>query len=68
MIYSYTEQFAKYLPLTGGTLTGNIAAKGGTTVHYAAANAGSAGFLKIAQFKITGSYQNKYCFYSSAWN
>ena len=53
-----TEQFAKYLPLTGGTLTGNIAAKGGTTVHYAAASAGSAGFLKIAQFKITGSYQN----------
>ena len=37
-----TEQFAKYLPLTGGTLTGNIAAKGGTTVHYAAASDGSA--------------------------
>lgn len=53
-----TEQFTKYLPLTGGTMTGNITAKGGTTVHHAAANAGSAGFLKIAQFKVTGTYQN----------
>jgi len=53
-----TDEFGKYLPLTGGALTGALKLNAGSIVHYSAAGAGSTGYIKIAKFKISSQYQN----------
>lgn len=49
-----------YLPLSGGTLTGTLAIKGGhgLSSHLANGTAGANGYVKIAQIKISRTYQN----------
>lgn len=51
-------QFGKYLPLTGGTLTGRLMEKLGSIVHYASAGSGTAGYIKFGTIKITTTYKN----------
>lgn len=48
-----------YLPLSGGTVTGNTKLQLGYTVHKANSGSGSSGYLKIATFTVTSSYINQ---------
>ena len=47
-----------YLPLSGGTITGNLKLQKGSHVHVANGTAGTTGYVRVATIKITGSYQN----------
>lgn len=46
------------LPLTGGTVTGVITEQQGSLVHSANAGQGSTGYIHIATFQISDTYQN----------
>ena len=52
------EEFGKYLPLIGGTITGNLWLKKGFNVSYHTAGSGQAGYIKIANIKIGSTYAN----------
>ena len=47
-----------YLPLSGGTITGNLKLQKGSHVHVANGTEGTTGYVRVATIKITGSYQN----------
>ena len=48
----------QYLPLTGGTVSGQVTLQQGTTVHSANGTSGTSGYIKLISVKITTSYQN----------
>lgn len=58
-IATTTNHTHSYLPLSGGTLTGNVITQGGSYVHHGTGTAGSAGYVQMAQLKITSNYQNE---------
>ena len=48
----------QYLPLSGGTVTGQVTFQQGTTVHSGNGTSGTTGYVKLIQAKITTTYQN----------
>ena len=48
----------QYLPLTGGTVSGQVTLQQGTTVHSANGTSGTNGYIKLISVKITTSHQN----------
>ena len=54
-----TSHNHNYLPLTGGTINGNLTLNQGFKVHNAAGTHGTGGYVKVAEIKITSNYQNQ---------
>lgn len=52
------EHSHNYLPLTGGTVTGNIYLNQGINCFSSSGLSGSGGYILMAQIKISGNYQN----------
>ena len=48
-----------YLPLTGGTVTGETIFTQGTRIHAGEGTAGTEGYVNIAQIKISSNYMNQ---------
>lgn len=53
-----TNHTHSYLPLSGGTVSGNTAFTKAVYAHCASGTSGTAGYVKAAQIKITANYQN----------
>lgn len=59
----YTEsemnnKLGSYLPLAGGTVSGNTILKKGFTVHSCAGTAGQSGYVGFCRIKISATYRN----------
>ena len=54
-----TSHTHSYLPLSGGTVTGETVFSQGTRIHSAEGTAGSTGYVNIAQISVTGTYANQ---------
>jgi len=57
-ITELTDRIKGYLPLAGGTVDGNTIFKKVVYTHHAVGTSATAGYVKIAQIKITNNYQN----------
>lgn len=54
-----SHSHSNYLPLTGGTATGQTYFKQGTLIHKANNAGGTAGYLHVAEIKITSGHMNQ---------
>ena len=56
--YAPKSHTHSYLPLSGGTVTGNVILKKGSYVHSASGTSGTAGYVDIATIKISAQHVN----------
>ena len=56
--YAPKSHTHSYLPLSGGTVTGNVILKKGSYVHSAMGTSGTAGYVDIATIKISAQHVN----------
>ena len=56
--YALKSHTHNYLPLSGGTVTGNVILQKGSYVHRATGTDGATGYINIATIKIRRTYQN----------
>ena len=56
--YALKSHTHNYLPLSGGTVTGNVILQKGSYVHHATGTDGASGYVNIATIKVSKTYQN----------
>ena len=56
--YALKSHTHNYLPLSGGTVTGNVILQKGSYVHHATGTGGASGYVNIATIKVSKTYQN----------
>ena len=56
--YALKSHTHNYLPLSGGTVTGNVILQKGSYVHHATGTGGASGYVNIATIKVSETYQN----------
>lgn len=56
--YALKSHTHNYLPLSGGTVTGNVILQKGSYVHHATGTGGTSGYVNIATIKVSKTYQN----------